>query len=395
MRVLHVISRLDEESGGHSRSVPQQIAVSNRLGTQTDIITERRPARLVEEVGMVRRSGGRLFLFSPLGVRGMFWASGPAARRMASVMRRYDLVHINGVWSPICHLGAAVAHTLSKPLVITPHGMLQPWPLRQKWLKKWAARLVYQDRDLGNAAVIRSTSSAEAGQLHRLGVKAPIAIIPNGVYFPPRLHRVKHTGPRLGVFLSRIHPKKGLVDLVHAVGDLGAKLRTGGWNFIVAGYGSQRHLSAAKRLSARLGVADLFSFVGRVEGAAKWRLLSSADLFVLPSYGENFGLVVAEALVAGLPVITTRETPWSELESCRCGWWVPVGAPSLCKALAQATSLPRPVLRRMGERGKDLIVQRYSWKRVTFQLLAVYHWLLGRARRPATIWTPDAPAGRE
>jgi glycosyltransferase involved in cell wall biosynthesis len=108
---------------------------------------------------------------------------------------------------------------------------------------------------------------------------------------------------------------------------------------------------------------------------------------VLPSKSENFGMVVAEALAARTPVITTKGAPWQELETHRCGWWIDMGVESLIEALEKAMSHSPVELHEMGRRGRQLVEEKYTWDRVAGQMIEVYEWLLGRGPRPDCVVT--------
>jgi glycosyltransferase involved in cell wall biosynthesis len=138
-----------------------------------------------------------------------------------------------------------------------------------------------------------------------------------------------------------------------------------------------------ERLANERGLGETFDFIGSVEDQEKWDLFSQADLFVLPSYSESFGQAIAEALSAGVPVITTRATPWSSIESNRCGWWIETGVDALKRALGQATHLDAAELAAMGERGRETVRSNYSWEESASRLLLVMKWLLGQTQKPA------------
>jgi glycosyltransferase involved in cell wall biosynthesis len=114
-------------------------------------------------------------------------------------------------------------------------------------------------------------------------------------------------------------------------------------------------------------------------------LYRSADLFVLPSHSENFGLVVAEALACGVPVITTRGTPWEDLVTHRCGWWTPVGVEGIASALKEATRFDDAIRNEMGCRGRALVESKYGWSAVAQQMMQTYRWMLGQRNRPECI----------
>lgn len=129
-------------------------------------------------------------------------------------------------------------------------------------------------------------------------------------------------------------------------------------------------------------MTDTFKFIGSVADKDKWKLYRRADLFVLPTHSENFGIVVAEALASGLPVITTKGAPWAELEKHQCGWWVDIGVEPLAKALNQAINLSPEERQTMGQCGRQLIEQNYSWDKIGKEMLAVYEWILGGDNQP-------------
>ena len=178
-----------------------------------------------------------------------------------------------------------------------------------------------------------------------------------------------------------MHPVKGLLNLVAAW----ATVRPTGWRVVVAGPDHGGHTREVADAARAAGVVECFNFVGSVEGAAKLRLLAEADLFVLPSYSENFGIVVAEALASAVPVITTTSTPWSELVSERCGWWVETGAEPLADTLRRAIALTDAERAAMGVRGREWVHGAFAWDRIGREMRAVYVWLLHGGPAPASV----------
>ena len=261
--------------------------------------------------------------------------------------------------------------------------MLSEWALNAKRAKKRVAWFLYQRRALQTAAAFQATAEAEAEDVRRLGLRQPVAVIPHGVQMPPSDGGATSPlgpggGARTALFLSRVHPKKGLPHLVSAWD----AVRPEGWRLVIAGPDEAGHRVEIERQVAAAGLDDAVRFEGPVGDDDKWELYRSADLFVLPTHSENFGIVVAEALAAGLPAITTHGAPWRALETHRCGWWVPIGAEPFAAALRDATSAPPEVLRDMGARGRDYVHQNLSWDRTAADHLALYRWLLGSAPRP-------------
>jgi len=183
------------------------------------------------------------------------------------------------------------------------------------------------------------------------------------------------------LFLGRIHPVKGLKNLVEAW----HRVRPAGWHCILAGPDKAGHQTELEALLRQRNLASVFEFPGMMEDEQKWALLREADLFVLPSFTENFGISVAEALACGVPVITTKGTPWRNLVDHRCGWWVDIGVEPLAAALRKATSLSDQQRYEMGQRGRRLIAEKYSWPKIGREMKAVYEWVLNGGTPPACV----------
>ena len=275
-----------------------------------------------------------------------------------------------------------VARELNIPLVVTPRGMLTAWAFSYKGWKKRLAWRLYQRRDIAHAQVLHATSVQEADDLRALGLKQPIALIPNAVDVPERGEPAgRPGGRRTALFLSRVHRTKGLLSLVKAW----AALRPEGWRMVVAGPDEGGYRAEVEMAARREGLEDVFSFPGPVYGEARWDLYRRSDLFVLPTFSENFGVVVAEALACGIPVITTKGAPWEELLSEECGWWVDIGPEPLAEALREAISLSDDERREMGVRGRRLIEKRYTWPRVASRMIEVYRWILSGGPPPECV----------
>lgn len=296
-----------------------------------------------------------------------------------------DLIHNHGVWHPANHWASWAARRLGVPLINHPHGMLEPWALGQKAWKKRLALALFQRCDLETAAALVATSEMEYLNLRRLGLRQPVAVIPNGIEFAT-LDRTALPVPRapdrerILLFLSRVHPKKGVLELVRAWG----QVAPAGWRLRIAGPDEGSHWREVARLVDQLELRGTVDYLGPVEGERKAALYRSADLFVLPTFSENFGLVVAEALAYGTPVITTRGAPWADLETYGCGWWIDTGVEPLVATLRTALALSDQERAAMGERGRAY-VQRYDWNAIAAETLALYRWVLGQGERPGCV----------
>ena len=297
-----------------------------------------------------------------------------------------DVIHNFGAWTLFNHRISVKARHAKIPQVFCPMGMLEPWSVAQKRLKKRLGWAVYQRHDIECSSAVHATAQSEAENLRALGIKVPIAVIPHGIDLPAFQHKQQalqqESGEKTILFLSRIHPKKGLLELVEAC----TKLKTKNWKVIIAGPDQDGYQAVIEEAVNSAQLRGKFKFVGPVYGEQKSALFAQADLFVLPTHSENFGLVIPEALAHGVPVITTTGAPWAELSEVGCGWWIPIGASALESTLAEAFSMSGSKLAEMGARGRILVEERYGWPAIIRKHIVLYEWLVGGGQRPDFIF---------
>ncbi len=295
------------------------------------------------------------------------------------VKENIDLIHNHGVWLPINHSISKISQKLKIPMVVTPHGMLTQWSFQYKNLKKKLAWRLYQQKDLENAKAIHVTSKSEGEDLRKFGYRGAIAVIPHGVIIPKYQNpRFKKRKTKTALFVSRIHPKKGLLNLVKAW----AEVRPINWRMILVGPDENGYMAVIQKVIQKYGLKDDFVYLGPVYGKELSNLYRKSDLFILPSFNENFGNAVTEALAHGIPVITTQGTPWEELNTHDCGWWIPIGSESLSQALRKATEISGKELQNMGLRGRKLVESKYTWKSTGKKMKILYEWILGKGIKP-------------
>ena len=314
-RALHVIPGLDPRDGGPPASVSRLALAQRAAGTEVRVLTAAAPGSDRRVIDRLRAGGVRVDVL-PAGGRlksGRLW-SAAGARAVAEA----DAVHLHGLWEEAQPRVAHAARAAGVPYVVSPRGMLAPWSLARGRMKKYVYFEARVRRMLDRAAAVHVTTAEEGRLFAPLGLKAPRVTVPNGVNlrefaapdpaaFLNSVPELKtHRGP-LAVFLGRLHPVKGLEELIPAFADLtrpgqgsgpaaGAKLA-------LVGPGGDRYESKLRRLAAGCGVGKSVAFCGMRHGAGRADALAAADLFVLPSYQENFGVAAAEALACGVPVL--------------------------------------------------------------------------------------------
>jgi glycosyltransferase involved in cell wall biosynthesis len=382
--VTNVICRYNSASGGPPRTV-SAIATAGVGAWKAELFTtdyvEAESDRLLlsDFVGRVvlRDRRDQMFpgsLLMALGLRTGF---------RAELIRdsRPDVLHLHGVWSLYLAAFAGAARKLRIPYVVTPHGMLEPWTLSVHASRKALALKTFQGAVMREAAALHATSQEEADNLRALGVTdAPIFVIPNSIDAPmpyDAAHQVDHVGrpgTKVLLFLSRVHPKKGLDMLLEAW----SALRVADWQLLIVGHGETAYVEQLRRYCAAQRL-ETVRFQAHVDGTEREATFARASAFILPTYSENFGNAVGEAMIRGLPVITTTGTPWSIVAERKLGWYVEPTVESLKAALVQLFATDRNALAAMGERGRDYVQQHLMIDAVRPRLMEMYQTAMRRA----------------
>ncbi len=393
LAVLHMTGYVGRVCGGLSR-------IALGLARAQRDLAMRPTIHCLDDVhGVIRAAdtgpvGGLLHVSRPLGPgwigyspQGERWTSAPEAGR-------YQILHQHGIWYAFSRSTNSWRRRWQRPVVVAPQGTLETEALRfSKWKKVIAARL-YEGQNLGEAACLQATSYQEAESFRRFGLRNPIAVIANGIDDEwidapgdaTAFRRALGIRPdrRILLFLSRVHPKKGVPLLLEAYERAGRAMD--GWELVIAGPAEDpAYLDALRRRAARISGSGPIHFTGPLLGEMRRNAFAAADVFVLPTLSDNFAMVVAEALGAGVPALVTEGAhPWRILNDERCGWWVPTTPGSLADALRTAAGSAPAELAAMGTRGR-VLARRYAWSHIAKQTDALYRWLLGNGRRPAFV----------
>ncbi|WP_413201397.1 glycosyltransferase, partial [Nostoc piscinale] len=304
-----------------------------------------------------------------------------------------DLIHNHGLWMFPNFYARQAAVRNKIPLVISPRGMVESWSLNNSWYKKLPAWILYEKQNLNKAIAFHATSTEEVKSIRKLGYKQPIALISNGVSVPTINEKVDRQElsdkfPELAekkwlLFLSRIHPKKGLDNLLYVWESLSNRFPE--WHLIVAGADLIGYQNELEMLVESLKLKSQVTFTGMLSGKLKYSALTNADVFVLPTHSENFGIAIAESLAYGVPVVTTKGAPWQELETHNCGWWIEDNQQALAIALTEAMKMSSQERQQMGDRGKNLVQAKYSWNSIAKQMADFYYWILGGGEPPICV----------
>lgn len=323
------------------------------------------------------------------------WITPGDGGSLRGVIRTADpqLLHIHGLWSAPNRVAARLQHRL--PVVVAPHGMLDPWAFAHHRRRKQLLWQLYEHRCLQHSAALHALCPSEAGSLRHLGLRAPIALIPNGVDLPserananlpcaPWAETIPSGAPVL-LFLSRFHHKKGLQPLLEAWQHISESAGRHGWWLALVGYGDDGALQRQVAAAQARGELPRLCVCGPVFGAQKAAALSAASAFVLPSYSEGLPIAALEAMAHRLPCLLSRACNLPEAFAAGAALEAEPDPDALAAALRGVFALSLPERMAMGAAGRALVAEHFSWTRVAEQTDALYRWILGGGDRPGFV----------
>ena len=381
MKILYLSNVVGKAGGGVSQVVESLLSADPEFGAKPDLWflgNKEQEADICNTCGIPKNS--------VMAIENSIYCFPYFFKKLRSIGDNQIVIHQHGIFLPISLL--SLTSPKNAKVIISPHGYLEPEKLKVSSFKKKIVLWLFESSNLRNSSALVACSMQEAWSLRKLGLTQPIAIIPNGVD-EALTRKTQRAGKRNGfkkkyhikddakilLFLSRIHPFKGLKLLLRAIVAIKAEFYKNNWVFVIAGIDENNHEDELKAFVFENMLEDVVLFVGPQYSEDKIHALDSADCFILPSKGENFGIVIIEALVRGLPVITTKTTPWKDLISLNCGWWVERSEESFKRTLLEMFSTDRKDLIAMGKNGRELVLERYTWPRIREQTLQFYKWV--------------------
>ena len=379
MKILQTIAGFGAHSGGTSTCTYDLLSAMHGMGCDVDLMT----VKVKDPTDKLMGQGEKWIKALDNDCRTPYgWSPNMTRFLRAS---DYDIYHTNGMWMHCNHETCTIARQKDKPYVITPHGMLYPQALaRSAWKKKLLLNLGGVEKDLRHATCIHATCDVEMKHYRALGYTNPVAIIPNPMPIPSFIDDIKSEKSikRIG-YLGRIHPYKNTEALINAWITLGDEVKDA--QLIIMGRGDNEYEAKMHQLVARHNLTNV-EFAGFVNGREKFERLASLTALCVPSITENFGMTVTEALSVGTPVIASLGTPWQELNTKHCGWWVDNDVETLADTISQALSLPQDEIEKMGNNGKRLVNDKYRDTQVAAKMKQLYGWILKGSVRPDFVY---------
>ncbi len=311
---------------------------------------------------------------------------------LEDAVRAAEVVHMHGLWQGHGRRGASAARAAGVPYLIAAHGMAEPWALRHKRWKKRLYLALVESRNLRQAACLHALSRPEIGHLRRLAPWTPICFVPNGVdleFFsdlPPRgvLERdhPELTGKFVLLFFGRVHAKKGLDLLAEAFREVGPDFPD--LHLVVAGKDDGAWKPFSQRMD-ELGFLRRVTYLGHVGGDRARQVWAAADAFVLPSYSEGFSMAILEALACSLPCLITTACHFPELADAEGAVVVDPQKNAVTQGLRNLLERTDDERRWLGQNGRRLVENSYTWDQQAHRLASVYHWLAGGGACPECI----------
>jgi poly(glycerol-phosphate) alpha-glucosyltransferase len=366
--------------GGLFTAVAGLAGALHALGVEVELFVPRGDARVDERdtcssVVPIQVVGPSRFCFQPA---------------LAAVLQaaKPDVIHLHGLWTYQSVAALRWGRTTGRPRVVSPHGMLDPWALRQSRVRKCVALALFERAALREAQCVHAVSTAEADAVRRGKFARVTCVVPNGVDVPNPISLTIDDRPqelpagRILLYLGRFHAKKGLYELLEGWVKSGPGPAEGApWNLVLAGFGEPGDEAKLRTMVSTIKGSRV-TILGPRTGTAKRQLFAVADGFILPSHSEGLPVAVLEAWAQGVPVLMSKECNLPEGFQVGAALAVTPDAAAIAMGIDQFRRMSPEERAAMGEAGRRLVEERFSWQVVGHQMLQTYEWLLGREARP-------------
>lgn len=282
-----------------------------------------------------------------------------------------NILHVNGCWMLQCSWVIFWAKSKGYPVILSPHGMLEPWDIKKNyWTKKLPALILYQKRSIQISNAIVATAEAEKQNILALKYNKNVIVIPNGIVTENIKCKESWDEKKQILFLALYRKNKGIDLLMQAISRLKQELRN--WKVIIAGIESDYTIKDLNEMANQLGISKYVEITGPLFGEKKWTTYRNSDIFILPTLNENFGIVIAESYLCGTPVITTKGAPWKLIKDNQCGWWIDRSIDAITNSIKEFINTSKEERKIMGLTGRKLVIQNFSSEKVAKEMAKVY-----------------------
>jgi glycosyltransferase involved in cell wall biosynthesis len=305
--------------------------------------------------------------------------------------KKSDLIHLHVIWM----YPSIASMQVGIPYITTIHGMLDNWALKNSSFKKWMAAILYEKKALKKASVLQAFTAQEYNDIRNFGVKNPVCIIPNGVDIPTDTDKLKRQNPvwnetiqnnkKVLLFLGRIHPKKGLTNLIKAWETVHNEQKNNDWVLAIAGWDQGGYEDELKKMVKDAQLGNEIFFLGSQFNLQKELCFAHADAFILPSFSEGLPMAVLEAWAYNLPVLMTRQCNLPKGFESGAALQIDTSTRSIADGLLNLFSASQAQLNAIGNAGNNLVRERFNWERVSSEIFKVYEWIVNKGTPPETI----------
>lgn len=385
MKILHVIPSVAPIRGGTSRAVLEMVKSLRHQGIEAEIATTNDNGAGILEIPLGQKityADVPIWFFPrfspPVGALREFAFSYSLTHWLWQYSGNYDLIHVHAIFSYASTIGMAIARQQKRPYLVSPHGLLNHWSLQQQGLKKRIYLELIERHNLSSSKAIHFTAIAEAQETNALNITSRAVVVPLGVDLPLLIPKAREQlrqklrlldNQLILLFLGRIHPKKGLELLISALSSL---KKNNQFCLLIAGKGEPQYEQEIHQLIEKSHLSECIQWLRFVDGLEKDLVLQGADLFILTSYSENFGIAVLESLAAGVPVLISDQVALADVVcQHQLGFVTELKVHAIATTIEYCLTHPRE-LQKIGDRARQLILENYTWEKVAARLGQVY-----------------------